>query len=80
MDDCRRHGIGYALTDRWPLRYTALMGPRNIATRKYTRRQIESRTDRLALKYQSTPDPKIIRELSNLSRLLLRLRPRENYH
>ena len=72
------------LTDRSALCYIPAMVMRNTSTRKYTRRQIEVRMDRLAIKYQQNPDPEIVRELSTLSRMLARmdgrLRPSRTYH
>ena len=55
------------------------MAVRLTFPRKYTRAQIEWRMDELALQFQRTHDPKIVRKLSNLTRLLARMEGRLPY-
>jgi hypothetical protein len=55
------------------LRYTAPMPIQFILPKKFTRAEIESHVDVLALRFQGTRDKKIIAQIAALNRLLARM-------
>jgi hypothetical protein len=53
--------------------YTPPMPIQFILPKKFTRAQIESRVDELALQFQGTKDKKIIAQIAALNRVLARM-------
>jgi len=61
------------LTAGPPPRYTAPMPIQFILPKKFSRAEIESHVDTLALRFQGTRDKKIIAQIAALNRLLAKM-------
>jgi len=61
------------LTAGATLRYTAPMPIQFILPKKFSRAEIESHVDTLALRFQGTRDKKIIAQIAALNRLLAKM-------
>jgi len=61
------------LTAALTLRYTAPMPIQFILPKKFSRAEIESHVDTLALRFQGTRDKKIIAQIAALNRLLAKM-------